>query len=92
MLTTHPSSAEVKYELELYLLSPHVPPWHVAGQLYFYFTLLEPCGEHQLTLLSIFSVIVGRSQDSILKYGIFASFIILSSSHHNYSLISINTE
>jgi hypothetical protein len=28
-----PSSAEVKYELELYLLSPHVPPWHVGGQL-----------------------------------------------------------
>jgi hypothetical protein len=25
---------------ELYLLSPHVPPWHVAGQLYFTFTLL----------------------------------------------------
>jgi hypothetical protein len=33
-LTTHPpSSAEVKYEQELYLLSPHVPPWRVAGQL-----------------------------------------------------------
>jgi hypothetical protein len=30
-----PSSANVKYELELYLLSPHVPPWRVAGQLYF---------------------------------------------------------
>jgi hypothetical protein len=36
-----PSSAEVKYEYELYLLSPHVPPWHAL--LYFtllYFTLL----------------------------------------------------
>jgi hypothetical protein len=33
-LTTHPpSSAEVKNELELYLLSPQVPPWHVVGQL-----------------------------------------------------------
>jgi hypothetical protein len=32
-----PSSAEVKYEWELYLLSPHVPPWHVVGQLYFFF-------------------------------------------------------
>jgi hypothetical protein len=31
-----PSSAEVKNEQELYLLSPHVPPWRVAGQLYFY--------------------------------------------------------
>jgi hypothetical protein len=31
-----PSSAEVKNEQELYLLSPHVPPWHVAGQLYFF--------------------------------------------------------
>jgi hypothetical protein len=29
-----PSSAEVKYEEELYLLSPHVPPRRVAGQLY----------------------------------------------------------
>jgi hypothetical protein len=34
-----PSSAEVKYEQKLYLLSPHVPPWHVAGRLYFFFTL-----------------------------------------------------
>jgi hypothetical protein len=32
-----PSSAEVKNESELYLLSPHVPPWHVAGQLYLFF-------------------------------------------------------
>jgi hypothetical protein len=30
-----PSSAEVKNEQELYLLSPQAPPWHVAGQLYF---------------------------------------------------------
>jgi hypothetical protein len=30
-----PSSAEVKYEKELYLLSANVSPWHVAGQLYF---------------------------------------------------------
>jgi hypothetical protein len=30
-----PSSAEVKYEQELYLLSPHAPPWRVAGQIYF---------------------------------------------------------
>jgi hypothetical protein len=29
-----PSSAEVKYEWELYLLSPHVPPWRAAGHLY----------------------------------------------------------
>jgi hypothetical protein len=32
-----PFSAEVKNEKELYLLSPHVPPWRVAGQLYFFF-------------------------------------------------------
>jgi hypothetical protein len=31
---SHPSSAEVKNEYELYLLSPHVPPWRVAGQLF----------------------------------------------------------
>jgi hypothetical protein len=31
-----PSSAEVKYEQELYLLSPHVPPRRVAGQLHFF--------------------------------------------------------
>jgi hypothetical protein len=29
-----PSSAEVKNERELYLLSPTAPPWHVAGSLY----------------------------------------------------------
>jgi hypothetical protein len=34
-----PSSAEVKYEYELYLLSRHAPPWPVVGQLYFYFLL-----------------------------------------------------
>jgi hypothetical protein len=31
-----PSSAEVKYEQELYLLSPHAPPWCVAGSLYLF--------------------------------------------------------
>jgi hypothetical protein len=31
-----PSSAEVKYEQELYLLFPHAPSWLVAGQLYCY--------------------------------------------------------
>jgi hypothetical protein len=30
-----PSSAEVKNEQQLYLLSPHVSPWRVAGQLFF---------------------------------------------------------
>jgi hypothetical protein len=29
-----PSSAEVKNEQELYLLSPDEPPWRVAGLLY----------------------------------------------------------
>jgi hypothetical protein len=29
-----PSSAEVN-EKELYILSPHVPPWRVGGQIYF---------------------------------------------------------
>jgi hypothetical protein len=29
------SSAKVKNEYKLYLLFPHVPPWHVVGQLYF---------------------------------------------------------
>jgi hypothetical protein len=32
-----PSSAEVKYEKELYLLSPQAPPWRVAGSVYLYF-------------------------------------------------------
>jgi hypothetical protein len=32
-----PSSAEVKNEWELYLLSPQAPSWCVAGQLYFFF-------------------------------------------------------
>jgi hypothetical protein len=30
------SSADVKYEQELYLLSPHAPPWRVVGSLYFF--------------------------------------------------------
>jgi hypothetical protein len=30
---SHPCSAEVKNEQELYLLSPHAPPWRVAGSL-----------------------------------------------------------
>jgi hypothetical protein len=35
-LTTHPpSSAEVKNEYELYILSPQAPPWRVAGLLCF---------------------------------------------------------
>jgi hypothetical protein len=31
-----PSSAEVKNEQELYLLSPHAPQWRIAGSLYLY--------------------------------------------------------
>jgi hypothetical protein len=31
-----PSSAEVKNEQELYLLSPHASPWRVAGSLYLF--------------------------------------------------------
>jgi hypothetical protein len=34
-----PFSAEVKNEWELYLIFPHAPPWHVAGQLYFFFCI-----------------------------------------------------
>jgi hypothetical protein len=30
------SSAEVKNELELYVLSPQAPPWRVAGLLCFF--------------------------------------------------------
>jgi hypothetical protein len=32
-----PTSAEVKNEQELYLLSPHAPPWRVAGSLYHFY-------------------------------------------------------
>jgi hypothetical protein len=40
-LTTHPHlTAEVKYEKELYLLSPRAPPWRVAGHLYEYKAVL----------------------------------------------------
>jgi hypothetical protein len=35
------SSAEVKYKYELYLLSPHVPPRHVAGHFYFFLLILS---------------------------------------------------
>jgi hypothetical protein len=31
-----PSSAEVKNEQELYLLSPHAPAWRVGGPLYIF--------------------------------------------------------
>jgi hypothetical protein len=31
-----PTSAEVENESELYLLSPHAPPWRVAEHLYLY--------------------------------------------------------
>jgi hypothetical protein len=34
-----PSSAEVKNEKEL-LFSPHVPPWRVAGSLYFFIGII----------------------------------------------------
>jgi hypothetical protein len=37
-----PSSTEVKKEWELYLLSPKVLPWHVGGQLYFFFIPNRP--------------------------------------------------
>jgi hypothetical protein len=36
-----PSSAEVKNEWELYLLSPQSPPWRVAGSLYLYMFIYE---------------------------------------------------
>jgi hypothetical protein len=32
---SHPSSAKVMNELEIYLLSTQVPPWHAVGLLYF---------------------------------------------------------
>jgi hypothetical protein len=40
-----PSCAEVKYEKELYLLSPHAPPWHVAGHLHLFFIFRSLIGE-----------------------------------------------
>jgi hypothetical protein len=40
-----PSSAEIKNEQELYLLSPNAPPWHVAGHIYLY---LDGTCERQL--------------------------------------------
>jgi hypothetical protein len=36
-----PSSAEVKNELKLYLLSPQAPPWRVAGLLYLYLIMFK---------------------------------------------------
>jgi hypothetical protein len=43
-----PSSVKVKNEQELYLLSPHAPPWHVAGLLYFF--LFMDNGKSYITL------------------------------------------
>jgi hypothetical protein len=48
-----PSSAEVKNEWELYVLSPHLPPWRVAGQLYFFFTLLSVLSTFSRMLCSV---------------------------------------
>jgi hypothetical protein len=47
-----PSSAEVKNEQKLYLLSPQAPPWRVAGLLYFYFSYFNVCLYLSLKLLS----------------------------------------
>jgi hypothetical protein len=46
-----PSSAEVKNEKELCLLSPHVPPWRVAGQLYFFYFFIT-MGSHCCTTMN----------------------------------------
>jgi hypothetical protein len=44
-----PSSAEVKNEYELHLLSPHAPPWRLAGQfcfaLLFWYKSMDSHGE-----------------------------------------------
>jgi hypothetical protein len=37
-VNTPPTSAEVKNEQELHLISPLLPAWRVEGHLYFYFT------------------------------------------------------
>jgi hypothetical protein len=48
-----PSSAEVKKEQELYLLSPKAPPRRVAGQLYFYFfTVVHKLWPHSVIGMS----------------------------------------
>jgi hypothetical protein len=41
-----PSSAEVKNESELHLLSPHTPPWRIAESLYLFFNLFDQVHEH----------------------------------------------
>jgi hypothetical protein len=45
-----PSSAEVKNEQELYVLSPQAPPWRVAGLLYLTFKIFY----YHLTLIEIY--------------------------------------
>jgi hypothetical protein len=52
-----PSSAEVKYEQELYLLSPHAPQWHVAGHLYLYY-FISLIRVHTTTLSVIGQLVV----------------------------------
>jgi hypothetical protein len=42
-----PSSAEVRNEYELYLLSPQAPSWRVAGQLFVTDTESFPAGARQ---------------------------------------------
>jgi hypothetical protein len=50
-----PSSAEVKYEQELYLLSPHVPPWRAAGQLYLFYVLTHCTVSSPVLFSSVFN-------------------------------------
>jgi hypothetical protein len=57
-----PSRAKVKNEKELYLLSPHVPPWRVAGQLYFcFFKLYSSISLCHFEFLNCFNVHFKRS-------------------------------
>jgi hypothetical protein len=67
-----PSSAEVKYEKELYLLSHHVSPWHVAGQLYFLLSFL-------LVIINVPSIVhissgTARCNQRDLKVSVFVSY------------------
>jgi hypothetical protein len=74
-----PSSAEVKNEQELYLLSPHVPPWHAAGSLYLIIQLLVSKKQNFYTqqffgMPHVPFAIASLCQDS---YSVFHPFAIL---------------
>jgi hypothetical protein len=61
-----PSSAEVKNEQELYLLSSQAPPWRVAGSLYLF--LIDTINNHSFNFQLKDLVIIINYEQNIYLY------------------------